>query len=197
MRSNAYETIKVFEREVASFCGSKFAVATDSCTSAIFLSCKYRNAQLVLLPARTYISVPFAVIHSGGRVGFDDLQWRGSYKLEPYDIYDSALRFRRGMYRGGLECLSFQMKKLLPIGKGGMILTDSEQEAKWLLKARSNGRNWEVPFEEDNVDMVGWNMAPLPEQAARGLQLLEACGDGFEDQSGNYPDLRRMPVFRS
>lgn len=196
MRSDAYDVVRTFEKRVAEFCGARHAIATDSCTSAIFLACKYSNVGFVTIPARTYISVPAAIIHAGGSVSFEDRPWVGLYKLEPYPIFDCALRFKRGMYSGGFQCLSFQMKKNLPIGKGGAILTDDGEAAAWFLKARSNGRNSAVPFEEDDIDMLGWNMAMLPEQAARGLQLLEASGDGFPDQGFNYPDLRKLSVFK-
>ena len=191
---NPYQTVSEFEKAVAEFCGSKFGIATDTCTSAIFLACKYLQVGEVEIPARTYISVPAAVIHAGGSVNLVDEEWVGAYKLKPYPIWDSALRFRRGMYLGGFHCVSFQARKLLPIGRGGMILTDDEIATEWFRKARSNGRNIKVPYEEDAIDILGWDMAMTPEQGARGLQLLGAYSDR-PDQRNEYTDLRRMPVF--
>ena len=150
---------------------------------------------MVELPARTYISVPAAVVHAGGKVVFTDKEWSGIYQLKPYPIWDSALRFRQGMYAGGLHCVSFQARKLLPIGRGGMILTNDKSAAGWLRKARSNGRNISVPYEQDLIDFLGWDMAMTPEQGARGLQLLQTANPNAEDQRNDYPDLRRMPVF--
>lgn len=193
--SAAYEVVWEFERQVAAFAGAKYGVATDSCTSALFLCCKYLKVGEVTLPAMTYISVPAAVIHAGGSVVFKNIAWLGSYHLHPYPIWDSALRFRRGMYVGGFQCLSFQTKKLLPIGRGGMILTDDDEAVSWLRKARANGRDASVPYKEDRIDVLGWNMAMTPEQAARGLHLLESVNDQMPDQRHFYPDLRRMPVF--
>ena len=192
---SSYETVWEFERRVAEFCGAKHGVATDTCTNALFLSCKYMMVGAVILPARTYISVPAAIIHAGGSVKFVDYAWTGRYTLHPYPIYDSALRFRRGMYHGGLQCVSFQMRKLLPIGRGGMILTDDGEAVEWLRKARSNGRNLAVPYVKDSIGMLGWDMAMTPEQGARGLQLLETLDGNLPDQINEYPDLRRMPIF--
>lgn len=195
---NPYDSVWEFEKAVADFAGAKHGIAVDSCTSAIFLCCKCVFVQRVTIPARTYISVPAAVVHAGGHVEFVDEPWSGAYQLKPYQIWDSALRFRRGMFRetgGGMQCLSFQAKKLLPIGRGGMILTDDGVIAKWLRLARSNGRNTEVPFERDNISMLGWNMAMTPEQGARGLELLQSLPDYLPDQRQSYPDLRGMPVF--
>lgn len=190
----AYDIVAEFEKRVAIFTGAPHAVATDSCTSAIFLCCKYLNVGEVTIPARTYISVPAAVIHAGGLVQFEDVEWSGSYQLKPYPIYDSALRLRSGMYRGGFECLSFQAKKVLAIGKGGMILTEDRAAAKWLTKMRSNGRDITVPYSEDRIEELGWNFHMTPEQAARGIQLLDCLRDG-PDLVQDYPDLRDMPAF--
>ena len=60
------------------------------------------------------------------------------FKLLP--IVDSATRFTKNMYiNKTLTCLSFHHRKHLPIGRGGMILTDSKK-LMW-LKARYDGRN--------------------------------------------------------
>lgn len=163
---------------------------------ALYLACRYIGVETVTIPARTYISVPAAILHAGGQVDFADIAWTGTYRLEPYPIVDSALRMRRGMYQGGLHCVSFHARKLLPIGRGGMVLTDDPQSVDWLRRARFDGRDGSVPFLADPVSMLGWNAYLTPEQAARGLQLLEAIGDGRPDLTPVYPDLRTMPVFR-
>lgn len=141
---NAYGVVAEFERRVAEYAGAKHAVAVDCCTSAIFLSLQYRKLQGwandVTLPARTYVSVPMACLHAGFRIKFDDYHWLGKYELAPFDIWDGAKRFRRGMYEGGLHCLSFHVKKIIDIGRGGMVLTDDKHAADWLRKARYDGR---------------------------------------------------------
>jgi dTDP-4-amino-4,6-dideoxygalactose transaminase len=195
--SPAFSVVSEFERQVAKFAGAAYGVAVDSCTSALFLCCKYLNVAEVTLPARTYISVPMAVIHAGGSVKFRDFSWSGLYQLEPYPIWDSAKRLRRGMYQGGFHCLSFHIRKLLGIGRGGMILTDDEKAVAWFKRARFDGRNGDVPFMQDKVDMLGWNCYMTPEQAGRGLQLLEGLrSDELPDLYDPYPDLREMPIFK-
>jgi dTDP-4-amino-4,6-dideoxygalactose transaminase len=192
---NAYGVVAEFERRVAEFAGARHAVAVDCCSNALFLACKYVGVREVILPARTYISVPFAVIHAGGTVRFSDYNWLGTYELAPYAITDGAKRFRRGMYAGGLHCLSFHAKKHVPIGRGGMVLTDDEKAANWLRRARYDGREGKA-YADELVDMVGWHAYMTPEQAARGLALLDVLpSDALPDLTEDYPDLRRMPVF--
>src|SRR3990167_4556540 len=164
--------IRQFEKTIAKHCNALYGVAVESCTAAIFLSCLYLKVKEVVVPKRTYHSVPFSVVHAGGTVRFTDLRWRGAYQLKPYPIIDSAVRFKSGMYRPGVfHCLSFQYSKHIPIGRGGMILTDNKRAAEWFRKMRNDGRR-EIPKEDDFVGLAGWNLYMTPEQAARGLSLF-------------------------
>ena len=194
----AYDVVAGFESRVAEFAGAKHGIATDCCTSALFLCMRFKNVAggvPVRIPCKTYVSVPMAVLHAGGKVEFTEEDWVGVYPLRPYGIHDGAKRFRRDMYEGGLHCLSFHIKKSIDIGRGGMILTDDDDAAKWLRKARYDGREGK-PYPEEKIDMLGWHVYMTPEQAARGLALLDVMpAGGFEDQTEDYPDLREMPIF--
>lgn len=186
-----YEIVREFENDVANYANSKYAVAVDNGTNALFLCCRYLHVQKVTIPSRTYISVPCAIIHAGGTVNFRDLEWKGSYQLEPYPIYDSACQLSRNMYvPGTFQCLSFSSNKPINIGKGGMILTDDPDAVAWFKLARYEGRQ-EIPYmEQESFDVIGWNMYMTPEQAARGHVLLGFLGDEniLENQ---YPDLSK------
>lgn len=197
MPSPAYSVVADFEKMIAEWSGSKYAVAVESCTSAIFLSLLYRRIQgeTITIPKFTYPSVANMIIHAGGSVAFSDRDWKGVYELDPVGVIDGALRFRKGMYKGGLHCLSFHSKKLLPIGRGGMILTDDEYAYKWLKKMRFDGRQEGVPLNEDELELVGWNMYMTPEQAARGMMLFELIKNtdvqDLDSSKQNYPDLSK------
>jgi len=204
---NPYQVTIDFENALAEYCGSKYAVCVESCTSALFLSLMYRRMHIarggaqfmdVKIPSRTYPGVPCSIIHSGFRVVFKDIDWQGEYELIPFNIWDSALRFKRGMYHGGLQCLSFHIKKQICIGRGGAILTDDLEAVKWLRKARFDGRD-PVPLQQDNFTMLGWNCYMTPDQSARGLQLLQALGDrelpDLEVSKQGYPDLSKFDIY--
>lgn len=203
---NPYSIVDTFERAVAEYCGAPYGVAVESGTAAIFLSLQWikynynpRPIGEITIPSRTYPSVPCSIIHCGGKVKFSDEPWEGEYRLDPYDIWDSALRFKRKMYRGGLQCLSFHVKKNLPIGRGGMILTWNEECYKWLKKARFDGRE-PKPLQEDNFTMLGWNCYLQPDQAARGLQILQTIGDrdlpDLDVSQQGYPDLSKFDIYK-
>ena len=196
----SYQIVDEFEKVIAEYAGAKYGVAVDSCCNALLLSCKYLKVKTVQIPKFTYPGVACAIINAGGKVTFRDTEWQGRYMLYPYNIYDSALRFRESMYvPDTLYCLSFHAKKHLPIGRGGMILTDDVEARDWLRKARFDGRN-QVPLDKDKIDTVGFNCYLTPEQAARGLMLFDLFRHKFLDDIDStkqgYPDLSLIEAYK-
>lgn len=190
------DVVRQFEETIAQYAGSKYGVAVESGSAAIFLSCLYSKVGEVTIPKKTYHSVPCSIIHAGGKVRFSSEEWSGAYQLKPYPIIDSAIRFKKGMYiPGTFYCLSFHAAKHLPIGRGGMILLDDLEAAEWLRKVRIDGRS-EVSRHEDKINMLGWNMYMTPEQAARGLTLFyHNIKDDMPDLKIEYQDLSQFKVY--
>jgi dTDP-4-amino-4,6-dideoxygalactose transaminase len=171
----AFEIISEFEQAVAEFFGSPYAVAVDSCSNGLFLCLKYlKAAGTISIPKYTYISVPMQIHHAGCQVQFTDDDWVGKYQLNPYPIWDAAGQWRAGMYENGLQVISFQFKKPLPIGRGGMILTDDQHAYNWLRYARHDGRDLNKFYPADEPEIMGWHFYMTPEDAARGILLMDA-----------------------
>lgn len=197
MKYNPFGIVKLFEEEIAHYTGAPYAVAVDSCTNALFLCCKYLEVKTVTIPSKTYLSVPQSITHAGGKVEYSKKEWNGIYQLEPYPIYDAALRLTSQMYlKGTFMCLSFHYKKHLPIGKGGMILTDDIDAVKWLKRARYEGRD-EKGYWEDEIKEPGWNMYMTPNEAATGLSLMQNLNMNNADltEENGYRELRDLLKF--
>ena len=197
-----YEIVEALEDEVAGYAGARYGVAVNSCTSAIMLSASLRFSQGyskgAILPARTYVGVPQAIIAAGGRVIFMESLWSGAYCIDPLAIVDSARRFRAGMYEHGtLYCLSFHWGKHLKIGRGGMILTDSSAEAELLRKIRYDGRTPGVHPKDDSFISPAWHVYMIPEDAARGLMLMAHMPEDNPDIPwDDYPDCSKIDAFK-
>ena len=102
------------------------------------------------IPENTYISVLTALSLANYKFKIKNINWVGSYQICP-SIIDSATRFTKNMYlKNTLTCLSFHHRKHIPIGRGGMILTDSIKAYKWLIKARYDGRDLSVNYAKDD-----------------------------------------------
>ena len=200
-----YATVKKFESEVAKYAGAKYGVAVSSGTNALFLcflKARQKGVTEITLPARTYVGVACAAKNAGLDIKFDDEKWAGAYQIFPTMIVDSALRFYRDMYINLFDdsyyCLSFHSHKHLPIGRGGMILTNDEETVEWFKRMRFDGRA-ECSQQDDKFTMLGWNMYMTPEQAARGLTLLSFMPDENDDidDYDTYPDLSKYEVFKN
>jgi len=200
--NDPWDIVDAFETLIAMYSGSKYAVSCDSCTNAMFMCLKYLNAKGdISIPNKTYVSVPALIIHSGCRIKFEDYEWSGTYQLEPYPVIDGATRFRKGMYeKDTFHCLSFHFKKILPICKGGMILTDDKDAVNWFRLARYEGRDNRIPHVNiDDIKIIGWNFYMPPEQAARGIILLESAEDMNEDCGGSwsYSDISNYEAWKN
>jgi dTDP-4-amino-4,6-dideoxygalactose transaminase len=200
MGINAYQIVKDFEQAMADFMWAPFAVAVESCSAALFLCCLYEKVKEipeVVLPKFTYPSAPNSVVNAGGRVRFENIDWQGIgwYLFRGTRIVDSAKRLTRdGYFDKTLTCLSFHAKKTIPIGRGGMILTDDKAAADWLKTARFDGRH-EMPLPQDNLAGPGWNMYMSPAQAARGLELMQWIADDTLLPPDPYLDLSKQDFY--
>ena len=197
---DAYRIVREFEEAIAEFTGASFAVSVESGSAAIFLSCLYckvRDIPEIIIPKYTYPSVPAGIINAGGRVAFQGITWQpdGWYYLVHTNIIDSAKNLSRNRnIKNRLTCLSFHAHKPLGIGRGGMVLTDDEKVVEWLKRARFDGRH-EQSLQNDKLAMVGWNMYMTPEQAARGLEILQWLPDKTIAAPDPYQDLSKYKFY--
>lgn len=198
-----YDIVNELEDKIAEYGGSKYAVAVDSCTNALTLCLKYKkmlnpDLERVTIPNKTYVGVAYAVINAGLKCRFSFDTWSGAYKIDGTKIIDSARRFTKGMYvKDSLYCLSAHWGKHLKIGRGGFILTDDEKAAEMLKVMRFDGRTSGVEPSRDNFYLPGMHCYMLPEEAARGLMLMNYMADNNADlPNDNYPDLSKFEVFK-
>lgn len=195
-RAAPFNVVRQFEDALAEYTGAPHVVTVDSCTNAIFLSLlwwreKWGDDLIVGLPRRTYVGVAQSARNADFTISWRDEQWRGGYPLLGTPVWDSARRFRADMYYetpGNLVCVSFQVSKHLPIGRGGAILTDDPDAAAWLRRARFDGR---TPGDSAApIQVPGWHMYLSPPEAARGLWLLSWLPKNNADlPNDDYPDL--------
>ena len=200
--SDPREIVDICEAKVAKFFGAKYAVMTDCCSHAIFLSLKFLQAAHeidpggeVRIPKHTYVSVPMQILHAGMKVRFDEREWQGWYQLLGTRVIDAAVTWVKDSYIPfSFMCLSFQLKKMIPTGKGGAILTDDPVAYKWLKIASYDGRDLTTPYDSENhVRMIGWHMYMTPEDAARTILLMDDIkNEGEYMGSSNYPDCSKM-----
>lgn len=195
----SFEKIKIFEEKIASFFGSYHAIAVDSCTHGIELCLRYTNADKILVPKRTYISIPFLSKKLNIDLEWKDENWVDYYYLTP-SIIDAAVLWKKNSYiPDTFMCISFQYQKHLSLGRGGVILTDNTTAARDLKKMSYDGRLPFIPWREQDIDMIGYHYYMTPETAQLGLDKLD---DAINEPPKkwvveDWPDLTIMKVFKN
>lgn len=228
---NAHLITREFEKAVSDYTGAPYVVAVNSCTMALTLAVAWHFAKLqrraqqdapsagikmqaiyppIEIPKRTYVSVPMAIIHAGGRPTFRDEEWEGAYQLKPLPVWDSARWFTEDLYhevankgadegigKGYMVCTSHHWTKTLGIQQGGCILHDNAEADAWLRRARFDGRTEGVAPKDDKITQIGYHCYMSPEVAALGLVKLMTLPQHNEPlPNDDYPDLSTMEIFK-
>lgn len=192
-----FNAINNFESKLSQFTGAPYAIMTDCCTHAIELCFIYSETKQVSFTPYTYLSVLMLMHKLGLQYNFLDepcQEWKGEYKFHNTNIWDSARRLERGMYReGSFQCLSFGHSKPLEIGRGGAILTDNPFAYTMLKRMCYDGRDLSVsPWESQEVFQLGYHYKPTIEEANIGIRLLGEVNE--QNQFIKYPDLRNVRI---
>ena len=95
-------------------------------------------------------------------------------------------------------CVSFQFKKHLTLGRGGVILLDNKAAALELKKMSYDGRTPDTPWADQNISSMGYHYYMTPETANLGLEKLpEAIANAPKQWTiADWPDLTQMGIFK-
>jgi dTDP-4-amino-4,6-dideoxygalactose transaminase len=195
----SFGVVNDFENEIAKFYGSPYAIAVDCCTHGIELCLRYQEIKHYTIPKRTYISVPFLANKLGISFEWRDEEWQDYYYLGGTNIIDAAVLWKRDSYISGTFMnLSFQYRKHLSLGRGGMILTDCEKSAILLKKMSYDGRMPDIPWREQDIDTMGYHYYMTPETAELGIKKLPTAIKTTPKQwvTSDWPDLTKMEIFK-
>ena len=195
----SFEVITKFEKEIAEFYGVPHAVAVDCCTHAIELCLRQQEVKHYTVPKNTYISVPFLANKLHIDFEFRDEDWQDFYYLGGTNIIDAAVLWKKDSYiPNTFMCVSFQFRKHLSLGRGGVILTDNAEAALVLKRMSYDGRLPDIPWRNQNIDLMGYHYYMTPETAQRGLiKLREAINTPPRQWTvSDWPDLTQMEIFK-
>ncbi|MDB3973995.1 DegT/DnrJ/EryC1/StrS family aminotransferase [Alphaproteobacteria bacterium] len=195
----SFESVKKFENLISGFFGSKYGIATDSCTHAIELCLRYNDIKKnISFPTNTYIGIPMLGYKLDLDWSWNNEQWSNFYYIKDTNIVDAAVFWKKNSYIDDtFMCVSFQFQKHINIGRGGMILTNSEDSYKDLTKMSYDGRERDKPWRDQNISSIGYHYYMTPENAEIGINIFNNKFDmtpklwTYKD----YPDLSKMNVF--
>lgn len=190
--------VRKFEETIANFFNSPYAIATDCCTHALELCLRYIKPCTVTCPTNTYLSVPMTLKKLNIPFTWDNSNWQNYYYLKDTNIVDAAVYWEKGGYVPcTMMCLSFQFKKHLKLGRGGMILLDNHTDYQVLKKMRYDGRSDDKPWAEQEIETLGYHYYMTPETAKLGCERFDEVKDLKPKLWSNkdYPDISKLKVF--
>ena len=194
----SFQVITDFENEVAKFFGAPYAAAVDCCTHGLELCLRHRKANKITVPKHTYLSVPMLA----GKLSLDliwtDEKWKDFYYVTE-DIIDAAVNWKKNSYvPGTYMCVSFQFRKHLSLGRGGIILFDKKEDFDVLKRMSYDGRSPDESWSVQNIKTIGYHYYMTPETAELGLKKLpEAISKAPKKWVyTDWPDLTKMDVFK-
>lgn len=195
----SFDKVNKFEQEIAKFFGSPYAVAVDCCTHGIELCLRYKNVEKMIVPVNTYISVPLLSKKLGIKLEWKEERWLDYYYIGDTNIIDAAVLWKENSYiPDTFMCISFQFRKHLSLGRGGIILCDKYEDYDILKRMSYDGRVPDIPWAEQNIKIMGYHYYMTPETAELGLKKLEQAKKSTPKQwtLEDWPDLRKMEIFK-
>ncbi|MCB9236155.1 MAG: aminotransferase class I/II-fold pyridoxal phosphate-dependent enzyme [Bacteroidia bacterium] len=148
--SSAGPAVEEFEEKLAAYCGSRFAIATQSGTSALHLALLVAGVQpgeLVLLPNLTFIASANAIRYTGAQPLLVDIRTR-DWQTD-LDLVESFLREKTELREGNCYHLESgkRLAALMPVHVLGYL---GEME-RWVELSEA----YQIPLVEDAAEAMG------------------------------------------
>ncbi|MDB4348915.1 DegT/DnrJ/EryC1/StrS family aminotransferase [bacterium] len=194
----SFQVITDFEKEVAKFFGAPHAVAVDCCTHGLELCLRHKKANNITVPRHTYLSVPMLADKLSLDLIWTDEKWEDFYYVTE-DIIDAAVNWEKDSYiPGTYMCVSFQFRKHLSLGRGGIILFDKKEDFDTLKKMSYDGRSPDESWSVQNIKTIGYHYYMTPETAELGLKKLPEAilRSPKKWVYTDWPDLTKMDIFK-
>lgn len=134
---------RLLEEEFKKYTGSKYALFTTSCTSAIemaLMALRIRKGDEVICPSFSFVSVANAVVKTGAKVVFVDID-ENTFNINPVLIKKAITRKTKAIIPVHYAGHSCQMDELLSIAKkfNVKIVEDAAQAIGSFYKGRHLG----------------------------------------------------------
>ena len=194
----SFDVVRNFENKIAEYFGSPYAIAVDCCTHGLELCLRLENSKEIFVPKRTYLSVPMLANKLNIELKWKEEDWEDYYYLTD-KIIDAAVLWKSNSYiPNTYMCVSFQFKKHLSLGRGGIILLDDKKKQYSLKKMSYDGRVPDIPWVKQDIDTIGYHYYMTPETAQLGLKKLP---DAIKVKPKrwkvtDWADLTQMKIFK-
>lgn len=179
------ESVFKFEEEFAGYCGTKYAVATASGTSALVLSmiaANIRGSEVVTSPM-SFVASANSIIHAGGTPKFVDVSLE-NYTMDPTKLRASLTDKTKAVLPVHLYGFPAPMKELgeIAVERGLLLIEDACQAHGTVYRGRKAGALGDIgcfsfyPSKNMTVGGDGGMMVTDNETVADTVRSLRDCG---------------------
>jgi len=136
------QEIKMFEKKIASFCGTKYAVALNSGTDALTFAlhlCDLKKGDEVITPPNSFIASTSVIVHLGAKPVFVDVL--EDQNIDPAKIEKAITKKTKVIMPVHLSGRICQMDKIIKIAKkyNIKIIEDAAQSIGSKFKKKRSG----------------------------------------------------------
>ena len=113
------EDVEKFEKEMAKFCGVKYAISVNSCTDALFLSLKalgIKEGDEVITSPFTFIATAEAIANVGAKPVFVDIDSQ-TFNIDPFKIEQKITKRTKAILPIHIFGQMADMKRIMKIAK--------------------------------------------------------------------------------
>lgn len=140
--------VQLFEKQAASFTKSKYAIATNSGTSALqaaLLALDIKKGDEVLLPSFTFVATANAILSTGAKPVFIDIK-KENYTIDPIDLQCKITKKTKAIIPVHLYGNVADVKQLSEISKkyNIPIIEDAAQSLGSTFKGKHTGTFFEM-----------------------------------------------------
>lgn len=186
---NNFDFINIFEEKLAKYTGFNYACCVDCCTNGILISLELLNHLNIIdksiiklgITKYTYMSIPMTLKNNNWNIYLTNNKWKKFYRIQNTNVVDAATDLHENMVRDYNEddivCVSFQQKKRLSLGRGGVILTNNQIYYDILKRLVYDGRNSFISDRDEiknnpNDILCGYHCYMEPDKACQGILKL-------------------------
>lgn len=205
--------VDMFEEKLCEYTKFEYAVAVDCCTNGILITLEMlqrygviNKNDIMKIPQNTYMSIPMTLKNNGWNIVLDNIEWEKSYTLGNTSVYDAATDFNSNMAleypEEAFVCVSFQQKKRLSLGRGGVIFFNNKTYLNTLKRLRYDGRypkltdSYEIQYFPGEIK-CGYHCYMEPDKAAKGILELNQLTKPYDPKSfKDYADLSVLEIFK-
>jgi perosamine synthetase len=179
-------SVTLFEKDFASFAGSKHAIAVNTGTAALhaaIASCGIKSGDEVILPSFTFVATAEAVVLAGGKPVFADINPE-TYNLSPDEVEKAITNRTKAVVPVDLYGLSADMKLMEDIASKNalFVIEDAAQSHGLSYKGKppgafANAACWSLYASKNMTTGEGGVVTTNDDKTAEVVKMVRTHGE--------------------